>query len=92
MACYYQYFPMEIRRQGWGDCHNCTPDEKNKECKGYYPCSFTDIQIERETNDKKTAQTKTAREAEIIPFPKQKKPKQYKLACAANREPSDEVA
>lgn len=92
MACYYQFFPMETRRQGWGDCHNCTPDEKNKECKGYFPCCFNSLTVERETNDKKTAQAKTAHGSEIIPFPKQKRAKQAGLAGAPNSRLPDEAA
>ena len=36
------YFPSE----GVGDCRICTADEKNKECKGYYPITLMRIKYE----------------------------------------------
>jgi hypothetical protein len=48
--CIHQVMrPKEpILREGVGDCRICTPDEKNKECRAYYPITWAYVNVEED--------------------------------------------
>lgn len=37
-----------VRPEGWGNCEICTQDEKNKECKGYYPITLRTFYVQEQ--------------------------------------------
>jgi hypothetical protein len=45
--CFYQFFGIKEspKCEGWGDCSICKPDEKNKECKGYFPITISEYKV-----------------------------------------------
>ena len=47
-VCLRQYIRPDGRyiREGWGDCTSCKPDEKNKDCKGYYPIEVSIYEVD----------------------------------------------
>jgi len=50
-VCLHQAFRPTIYIKpeiGYGDCTKCTPDEKNKECKGYYPITIQTFEVKNE--------------------------------------------
>jgi hypothetical protein len=60
--CINQVFRSKIRlpaemRGGKGDCTICTPDEKNKNCPGFYPIAIFTFEV-KEAN-REVAQTKS---------------------------------
>lgn len=47
MQCFYQVFYRPTTRPfGWGNCDICTPDDKNKDCRGYIRVSVMEVTIE----------------------------------------------
>lgn len=47
MICLYQLFGAPtLKPKDWGNCHICTPDEKNQQCKGYIGIAYLEVKIE----------------------------------------------
>ncbi|KKP97234.1 MAG: hypothetical protein UR99_C0017G0017 [Candidatus Moranbacteria bacterium GW2011_GWD2_36_12] len=49
MICVYQLFPVKdpYKKEGKGDCFNCTPDERNADCEQYIGASEVYVEVKR---------------------------------------------